>query len=136
VIPRRPGWRLDPRQMAIKIRIANPYGSVRNDLSTTVKVITEGNTGRIVEIDAPPGSALVDLCDEHLAPIPFNCRSASCGTCRIHVLEGADQLLPPKEDELDLLDVFNHKPPLIRLTCQAKLAEGATRVHVKAFQEE
>jgi len=102
----------------------------------TVKVTTESNTGRIVEIDAPDGAALVDLCDEHNAPIPFNCRSASCGTCRIHVLEGADDLLPAAEDELDLLDVFNLKPPLVRLTCQAKLRPGATRVHIKAFQEE
>src|SRR5215467_2708160 len=100
------------------------------------KVITESNTGRIVEIDAPDGSALVDLCDDHNAPIPFNCRSASCGTCRIHVLEGADDLLPAAEDELDLLDVFNLKPPFVRLTCQAKLRPGAVRVHIKAFQDE
>lgn len=105
-------------------------------MSNTAKVITEGSTGRIVEIDAPPGAALVDLCDEHLAPIPFNCRSASCGTCRIHVLEGADQLLPPAQDELDLLDVFNHEPPRVRLTCQAKLAPDARRIRVKAFQDE
>ena len=105
-------------------------------LSATVKVITESNVGRVVEIDAPDGAALVDLCDEHDAPIPFNCRSASCGTCRIHVLEGAEDLLPPAEDELDLLDVFNLKPPLVRLACQAKLRPGAVRLHVKAFQEE
>ena len=52
------------------------------------------------------------------------------------MLEGAGDLLPPAEDELDLLDVFNHKPPHIRLTCQAKLRPGATRVWIKAFQEE
>src|SRR5437763_4631091 len=105
-------------------------------LPASTKVTAESSTGRIVEIDAPAGAALVDLCDEHLAPIPFNCRSASCGTCRIHVLEGADQLVPPAEDELDLLDVFNHKPPLVRLTCQARLRPDATRVRIKAVQEE
>jgi 2Fe-2S ferredoxin len=102
----------------------------------TVKVITESTTGRIVEIDAPAGAALVELCDEFDAPIPFSCRSASCGTCRIHVLEGAEHLLPAAEDELDLLDVFNQKPPLVRLTCQAKLGPDATRVRVKAFHDE
>lgn len=102
----------------------------------TIMVITESNTGRIVEIKAPEEAALIDLCDEHDAPIPFSCRTASCGTCRIHVLEGADQLVPPAEDELDLLDVFNHKPPHVRLTCQAKLKPGATLVRVKAFHEE
>ena len=105
-------------------------------MSRSVKVITESNAGRMVEIDAPEEAALVDVCDEHSAPIPFSCRSASCGTCRIHVLEGAEQLLPPAADELDLLDVFNLKPPLIRLTCQARLRPGATRVWVKAIQDE
>jgi len=35
------------------------------------KVITESTTGRIVEINAPDGAALIDLRDEHGAPIPF-----------------------------------------------------------------
>jgi ferredoxin len=105
-------------------------------MSRAVKVITESSTGRVVEIDAPEGAALVDLCDEHSAPIPFSCRSASCGTCRIHVLDGADQLVPAAADEIELLDVFNMTPPLIRLTCQAKLTPGAVRVRVKAIQDE
>lgn len=105
-------------------------------MSSTSKVITESNTGRIVEFEAPAGVPLIDLCDDHGAPIPFSCRSASCGTCRIHVLEGAQDLLPPAEDELDLLDVFNLKPPLVRLACQARLRPGAQRLHVKAFHEE
>lgn len=100
-----------------------------------VKLIAESSTGRIVEIDAMRGAALIDLCDAHAAPIPFNCRVASCGTCRIRVLEGGEQLLPPAEDELDLLDVFN-APPGIRLACQARLGPGAVRVHIKAIQDE
>lgn len=101
-----------------------------------MKVTTESNLGRVVEFDAPAGSSLIDLCDAHEAPIPFSCRSASCGTCRIHVLEGADDLLPPATDELELLDVFNVAPPHVRLACQAKLRPGATRLRVKAFQDE
>lgn len=100
------------------------------------RVIAESSAGRVVEIDAPDGAALIDLCDEHAAPIPFNCRSASCGTCRIHVLEGMDELAPPAEDELDLLDVFNLKPPRVRLACQAVLRQGAVRVWIRAFQDE
>lgn len=105
-------------------------------MSSTVKVTTESSTGRIVEIDAPDGAALIDLCDANDAPIPFSCRSASCGTCRIHVLEGAEDLLPPAQDELELLDVFNQGPPYVRLTCQAKLRPGAARLRVKAIQDE
>jgi ferredoxin len=105
-------------------------------LSSHAKLIAESTKGRIVEIDAPEGAALVDLCDTHQAPIPFSCRSASCGTCCIHVLEGAEELLPPAADELDLLDVFNLKPPKVRLACQAKLRAGAQRLRVKAFHDE
>jgi ferredoxin len=107
-----------------------------NTLRPSAKVIIESNTGRIVEIDAPDGAALVDLCDNYQAPIPFSCRSASCGTCRMHVVEGAECLLPPAEDELDLLDVFNLKPPNVRLACQVKLRAGAQRLRVKAFEDE
>jgi ferredoxin len=102
----------------------------------TAIVITESNVGRVIEISACPGAALVDLCDEHSAPVPFSCRTASCGTCRVHILDGADQLLPPGQDELELLDVFNLEPPLTRLACQARLSPTAVRIHVKAYQDE
>lgn len=105
-------------------------------MKPTVKVITESSKGRVLEVDAAPESALIDVCDEHRAPIPFSCRVAACGTCRVHVLEGAAELAPPEQDELDLLSVFHHEPGLVRLTCQAKLRAGATRVHLKAFHEE
>ena len=44
--------------------------------------------------------------------------------------------MPPADDELDLLDVFNHDPKAFRLACQVRLQAGAGRVHVKALQEE
>jgi ferredoxin len=105
-------------------------------VTVDVKVIAESSTGRILEIDAAEGAALIDLCDAHDAPIPLSCRVASCGTCRIYVVEGADDLLPPQDDELDLLAVFDVKPPDVRLACQARLRPGATRIRVKAFQDE
>src|SRR5215471_2344265 len=81
-------------------------------------------------VDAPAGARLVDLCDEHAAPIPFSCRSASCGTCRIYVLEGAELLEPPRDEELDVLDIFGDDPSQRRLACQARLraSEGLVRV--------
>jgi len=118
------------------VRDGRGSGLLSRHVSASVKVITESTTGRIVEIDAPAGAALVDLCDDHAAPIPFSCRSASCGTCRIHVLEGGGDLLPPAQDELDVLDVFNMQPSVVRLACQAKLRIGATRIRVRAFHDE
>jgi ferredoxin len=105
-------------------------------MTAIVKVIAESTAGRTVEIDAPAGAALAELWETTDLPIPFSCRSASCGTCRIRVLEGADQLEPPAEDELYVLDAFDAVAPAIRLTCQARLAAGATRVRVRAVNDE
>lgn len=90
---------------------------------------------RKVTTEAPAGGALADLCDDNAAPIPFSCRSASCATCHIEVLEGADALLPPEEEELDVLDAIGAAPPRFRLACCAKAKAGGGRVVVRAQNE-
>ena len=69
-------------------------------------------------IDVPEGGEIVDICDQHFAPIPFSCRSASCGTCQVEVLEGEELLEPPNEAERDLLPLLGGKG---RLACQARV---------------
>jgi ferredoxin len=65
-------------------------------------------------------------------PIPVECRSASCGTCWVGVLGGAEKLAPvgPRESkkikEFGYIDTAAPKP-LIRLACQAQ-AEGAVSI--------
>ena len=81
-------------------------------------------------VEAPSGGPLVDLCDEHLAPIPFSCRSASCATCQIEVIEGAELLAPPEPDEQELLDLLCG-PPTNRLACQAVVRAGPGLLRVK-----
>ena len=85
--------------------------------------------------EAPNGGALADLCDDHAAPIPFSCRSASCATCHIEVIEGADALLPPEDEELDVLDAIGAAPPKYRLACCAKAKPGPGRIVVRAQNE-
>jgi ferredoxin len=65
-------------------------------------------------------------------PIPVECRSASCGTCWVGVLGGAEKLSDVKERERKQLKVFGYSSveenkPLIRLACQAK-ATGAVAI--------
>ena len=86
-------------------------------------------------VNAPEGGALADLCDDHAAPIPFSCRSASCATCHIEVLQGEDFLLPPETEELDVLDAVCTAPPRFRLACCAKLKAGGGKVLVRAQNE-
>jgi ferredoxin len=65
-------------------------------------------------------------------PIPVECRSASCGTCWVGVLGGAEKLaaVSAREDkkikEFGYIDTAEPKP-LIRLACQAQ-AEGAVSI--------
>lgn len=86
-------------------------------------------------VNAPNGGALADLCDDHAAPIPFSCRSASCATCHIEVIEGAEALLPPEDEERDVLDAISSPPPRFRLACCAKMKAGPGRVIVRAQNE-
>jgi len=65
-------------------------------------------------------------------PIPVECRSASCGTCWIGVLGGAEKLAPvavregKKIKEFGYIDTEDSRP-LIRLACQSQ-AEGAVSI--------
>lgn len=78
-----------------------------------------------VELDVAPGTALVDVCDDHPeVEVPFSCRSASCGTCRCRVVTGMEALSKPEDDELDVLEVFGDGSD-VRLCCQIRLIADA-----------
>jgi len=72
-------------------------------------------------------------CTPEEGPIPVECRAASCGTCWVGVLGGAEKLSPVVErDERQRMQVFGYidtddPKPLIRLACQAK-ATGAVSI--------
>lgn len=73
------------------------------------------------ECEVKVGTALVDTCDENPASeVPFSCRSASCGTCRVRVKEGMALLSKPQADELDVLEVFGDGKD-VRLCCQIEV---------------
>jgi ferredoxin len=94
-------------------------------------IVFESLQGANMVVDAPDGARLIDLCDERSAPVPFSCRSASCGTCRIDVLAGAALLEPPGDEELDVLDAFGDSPDERRLACQARVKAGPGVLRVR-----
>lgn len=59
-------------------------------------------------------------------PIPFGCRSGSCGVCVIEVLEGSKSLGEPDDDELDFLEDLGRPDGNHRLACQCRLYGDAT----------
>lgn len=79
------------------------------------------------EIDARPGEAIMDITDANpAADVPYSCRAATCGTCRVEVLEGGEALSTPDQYELEVLDIFGDTPDKVRLCCQAKVINAPT----------
>ena len=105
-------------------------------MPTVIFERTASDPGEPLTVAVPEGGALVDTCDDHSAPVPFSCKSAACGTCRIEILEGADELLPPADDELDVLDIFDMPPPRHRLACQAKMKPGLATLRVRGVADD
>ena len=82
--------------------------------------------------DKRPWHELDTRCTVNEGPIPVQCRSASCGTCWVGVLGGAEKLTETDWRERKMMPLFGYietseARPLIRLSCQAK-ATGAVSV--------
>jgi ferredoxin len=99
------------------------------------RVVIESKFAPTLVVDAPEGGALIDVCDEKSAIIPFSCRGASCGTCRIDVLEGIEELTDAEDEELDVLDIFGDDPQKRRLACQAKMRAGTATLRICPAEE-
>jgi len=66
-------------------------------------------------------------------PIPVECKSASCGTCWIGVLGGADKISPVSAREAKQMKVFGYNQPegsnpFMRLSCQSRIEGNITLV--------
>jgi len=89
------------------------------------------------EVDAEPGEAIMDITDANpAAEVPYSCRAATCGTCRVEVIEGVDALSTADEFELEVLDIFGDTPDKVRLCCQTKLiGSNTTQVTLKVCDD-
>jgi ferredoxin len=54
----------------------------------------------------------------------FGCRDCSCGTCVVEVVRGMENLSPPTDQEIDVLDTWNRDPEKFRLACCTRLMKG------------
>lgn len=76
-------------------------------------------------------------CTVDEGPIPVQCRSASCGTCWVGVLGGAEKLTPVSPRERKAMQLFGYvdtddPQPTIRLACQAQ-GEGAVSIVIPTW---
>ena len=77
--------------------------------------ITFLKTGDIFEV--PEGTSFVEFCQENDAPHDFGCTVGSCGTCRLVLEEGADNVNPVTEEEQDTIFMVTTEEGA-RLGCQ------------------
>ena len=75
-------------------------------------------TGSHPPIDLPEHSNLSEHLTVQNSPVLFGCRTGICGTCVVRV-EGS--IPPPKDEELDTLDVVAPGDKCARLACQLDL---------------
>jgi ferredoxin len=66
------------------------------------------------------GASFLAVCQEHSAPHPFGCTVGSCGTCRLVILEGAENVDPADEDEKETIEMCTSVEGA-RLGCQLVL---------------
>ncbi len=74
------------------------------------------------KVELPDNYPIKEACME--LDVPFGCQSGLCGTCKIDILEGAENLeeLTPEEKEMGDRD-YTH-----RLACQAKIKSGFIKI--------
>jgi ferredoxin len=68
-------------------------------------------------VEAPEGTSLQHIADTAGADITFGCRTGSCGTCRVRVVEGLVHCNEPGPEERDFLEGLD-APADQRLACQ------------------
>lgn len=70
------------------------------------------------------GQIVYDELDRQGLQLPHGCLSGSCGSCRIHVIKGIENLSPMGAVETDTVDFIKGSYPgkTVRLSCRAKVS--------------
>lgn len=86
------------------------------------------------EIDVSVNSRIVDVCDDNpRSEVPFSCRSASCGTCRVAVVQGGEAFPKPESDEEGVLEMFGSEPG-VRLACQLRIVRETQAITLRVVE--
>ena len=75
------------------------------------------------EYKAHINKILYDELDRQGLQLPHGCLAGSCGSCRIHVLKGIENLSPMGVVETDTVGHIQKEYPgkIVRLSCRAKV---------------
>jgi ferredoxin len=107
------------------------------DPTARFRMIQHQEVASAAATDKRDWSQVDPRCTVDEGPIPVQCRSASCGTCWVGVLGGAEKLTAVSPRERKAMQLFGYidtddAQPLIRLACQAQ-GEGAVSIVIPAW---
>ncbi len=74
------------------------------------------------ELEVEDGSPIKGVCEE--TGVLFGCEDGYCGTCRLQIGEGSENLMPKNNNEHDLTG----NDPKKRLACQCKIKSGFVEI--------
>jgi phenol hydroxylase P5 protein len=74
-----------------------------------------------MKIEVKDGERVIDAAKK--LGVPFSCTEGICGTCKVTVVEGYDNL-SSKTDNEDFMDLKKNE----RLMCQCKLKSGDVKI--------
>lgn len=77
-----------------------------------------------VSAEVPSGELLLEAGEAAGVEMEAGCFNCSCGTCAVEVVSGMENLEPPTDEELDVLDQWNKDPQRFRLTCCVRILKG------------
>jgi len=78
----------------------------------TIKFLDDGT-----EAEVAAGTSLLDHCLSNANPLDFGCTVGSCGTCRVELVEGGDQVNPLGDEERETVEMATDHAGA-RLACQ------------------
>ncbi len=73
-----------------------------------------------MDVEAPAGTSFQEIVDSCGADVTFGCRTGTCGTCRIKIENGIENISPMDREEKDFLQSIDAKNDE-RLGCQIKI---------------
>ena len=118
------------RRLKSLLGMEEKVAAVREEIPK-VEVIVVGPDGNEQSVKVDVGSSIVSASSRMKRPLATGCSDSTCGTCRVEILEGADNVVEQSARERATLK-DNGYPQTMRLGCRTELVKGT--VKVRAFE--
>lgn len=104
---------------------------------TPVKINVTDREGQKHSLEGIEGWRVMEVIRDYGLPIKAECGGAmACATCHVYVCEGwIDKLVPPVQEEIQMLDEAFDVRPNSRLSCQILLAPELEGLEVELAPE-